>query len=282
MISSPTRALACRRSLHRLTRVVAVACLATGCAYGSPRDIGPATVDEEPLDPVGGVHLRLMTPHGPVHVLQPRGYDPATAGTLVYVHGYYTDIDSACRQQHLSVQFDNSNTNALFISPEAPGEDTEAVRWTSLRELLDTVSASGVELPRGAVVAMAHSGGFRTLANWLDSGLLDTVVLLDGLYGNEANFQAWVDDSTHEHHLVLVGFDTTNRIERFVSGRDDVGRAALPLPPQVDELKSSRLVFLRSTFGHMELVTEGHAIPSVLRLTRLPAFDPGSTDAWGF
>jgi hypothetical protein len=217
------------------------------------------------------VHLRLTTAHGPVHVFRPAGYEPATAGTVVYVHGYYTDLDGAWHDHHLAAQFENSNLNALFISPEAPGADNQAVRWESLRELLDAVAASGIEPPRGAVVALAHSGGFRTVVPWLSSGLLDTVVLLDGLYGNEVDFAAWADDP--EHRLVLVGFDTTTRIERFVTGHD-VERGALPLPDSLAELERAHLVFLTTQVGHMELVTEGRAIPDVLRLIALPSRQP--------
>jgi hypothetical protein len=252
---------------------------AGGCALLQPPprllSSAPVVDDEEPADPSEGLHLRLMTDRGPVHVFKPRGYDPATAGTLLYVHGYYTDLDGAFRTQHLGTQFGNSNVNALFISPEAPAEYTEPVKWPSLKELLEMVQESGVKLPKGAVVAMAHSGGFRTLVPWLKSGLLDTVVLLDGLYGNDDDFRAWVDDAG-QHRLVLVGSDTASRVERFVAGRGNVERAPLPVPPTCGRVGvSSRLVYLRSQVGHMELVTEGRSIPEVLRLTALPRFDPG-------
>lgn len=256
---------------------------AGGCVFFQPppKLLSRATVveeeeEEEPADPTEGMHVRLLTDRGPVHVYQPRGYDATTAGTLVYVHGYYTDLDGAFRRQHLAAQFGNSNVNALFISPEAPAEYTQAVKWPSLKELLETVQESGVKLPAGSVVAMAHSGGFRTLVPWLRSGLLSTVVLLDGLYGGEDDFGAWVDDGAKEHRLLLVGSDTASRVERFVAGRGNVERAALPLPQAIGSIgRSSRLVYLRSQVGHMELVTEGRAIPEVLRLTPLPRFDPG-------
>jgi hypothetical protein len=270
-----------RRPLRKLELLGLVVVMATGGCVSlraPPKLLSSAPVvedDQEPEDPSEGMHLRLMTDRGPVHVFEPRGYDARTAGTLVYVHGYYTDLDGAFRQQHLAAQFGNSNVNALFISPEAPLEYTEAVKWSSLQELLDLVQQSGVRLPPGSVVAMAHSGGFRTLVPWLSSGLLDTVVLLDGLYGNEDDFGAWVDDSTKAHRLLLVGADTAGRVERFVAGRGNVERSALPLPPASEGDGSSRLVYLRSQVGHMELVTEGRAIPEVLRLTPLPRFDPG-------
>jgi hypothetical protein len=270
-----------RRRLRNLGLMGLAVLMTTGGCVSlrpPPRLLSTAPVvedEEEPEDPSEGMHLRLMTDRGPVHVFAPRGYDASTAGTLVYVHGYYTDLDGAFRQQHLAAQFGNSNVNALFISPEAPSEYAEAVKWSSLQELLDLVQLSGVKLPPGSVVAMAHSGGFRTLVPWLSSGLLDTVVLLDGLYGNEEDFGAWVDDSSSEHRLLLVGADTAGRVERFVAGRGNVERSALPLPPEREADGSSRLVYLRSQIGHMELVTQGRAIPEVLRLTPLPRFDPG-------
>jgi hypothetical protein len=214
-----------------------------------------------------------MTTRGPVHVYQPANYDAATAGTLVYVHGYYTDLDTAWRQHRLTAQFGDSNVNALFISPEAPQGNAEPVRWESLRELLDAVAASGVDVPRGAVVALAHSGGFRTVVPWLDSGLLHTVVLLDALYGNEDRFGAWAAKAGHS--LVLVGAETTGRIERFVAGYEGAGQSVVPVGAVLGGQKRSHVLFLRSQVGHMELVTEGRSIPEVLRLTVLSERDRG-------
>lgn len=250
----------------RLALLVATWAFTDACAHPSGSRKPRAGASSK----ASGVHLRLLTPKGPVHVYRPRGFDPTTAGTLVYVHGYYTDLDTACRQQRLADQFQRSHLNALFISPEAPAAFGQPVRWDSLEELLEAVRASGVTMPSGAVVAMAHSGGFRTVVPWLSEGLLDTVVLLDGLYGNEPDFQAWVDGS--HHRLVLVGDDTKDRVEQFVANHPDVEEASIPLVSSTkeDSLNRSRLVFVRSQVGHMQLVTEGQAIPQVLRLTELP------------
>lgn len=222
------------------------------------------------------LHLTLRTSRGPVHVFRPAGYEPSTAGTVVYVHGYYTDLRGACRHHDLRGQFTQSRRNALFIVPEAPANHRQKVLWPSLEALLDEVRASGLELPSGKTVAVAHSGGFRTVASWLPEGRVDSVVLLDGLYGNDRDFTAWLEgDVEQQRRLLLVGFNTTPQIERFVSRFDDtVVVPAIPLRPVPDELKAARLVFLRSQFGHMELVTERRALPAVLRLTRLPPLVP--------
>ena len=42
-------------------------------------------------------HTRLRTPNGAVHVWKPAAYDPSTAGIVIYVHGYYVDVDDAWR-----------------------------------------------------------------------------------------------------------------------------------------------------------------------------------------
>src|SRR5262249_5301326 len=50
-------------------------------------------VPKEPLN--GGVHWKIKTDIGFIHVWHPKGYEPRSAATIVYVHGYYTDADTA-------------------------------------------------------------------------------------------------------------------------------------------------------------------------------------------
>ena len=42
-----------------------------------------------------GHHWRFATPHGPVHVWTPKGYNAKRAETIVYVHGFYVHVDDA-------------------------------------------------------------------------------------------------------------------------------------------------------------------------------------------
>ncbi|MBS1149338.1 MAG: hypothetical protein H6Q89_1036 [Myxococcaceae bacterium] len=247
-----------------------------GCAAGPPaRELRPAA-SPEPSDPSRereGHHQRLTTPRGPVHVWRPAGYDPATAGILVYLHGYYVDVDTAWHEHRLVSQFTLSNRNAIFIAPEVPAADEDPVGWPRLAELLEAVSALGeIPLPTGPVVALAHSGGFRTVVPWLASGRLDSVILLDGLYGNEEQFGDWLAEAgNHARSLVLAGGATTARTERFLRPIEDaLIRDAIPDRPGPNLRQAdARVLFFRSQYGHMELVTEEKAIPSLLRLTRL-------------
>ncbi|MBL8955015.1 MAG: hypothetical protein JNK82_29840 [Myxococcaceae bacterium] len=219
-----------------------------------------------------GLHEVLPTSRGPVHVYQPPGYDPKTAGVLLYVHGYYTDLAAACRHHHLTDQFDASGRNALFIVPEAPASGAEPVVWGDLPALLEAVSRHpDFTVPEGRRVALAHSGGFRTVERWLGSGLLDTVVLLDGLYGGERALDGWLKRSGHRRRrLMLVGRETSARVERFAARYADRRELdAIPSPGELGPGGDARVVVVRSDVGHMELVTQQQAIPALLALTRL-------------
>lgn len=233
--------------------------------------------DPEPLDPVeptatsSANHQRLETPRGALHLYRPAGFSSETAGTVIYVHGYYTSVDDAWTDHALARQFDASGRNALFVVPEAPRGDDEAVRWPSLEQLLAAVEREGgLEIPAGPLVVVAHSGGFRSLQGWLDSGKVDGVVLLDGLYGAESELARWLDQGgNHPGSLVLVGADTTRRIERFVQRCGDYSElASVPVTPESRE-DGERVIFLRSPYGHMQMVTEGRVIAPLLRLMRL-------------
>jgi hypothetical protein len=224
----------------------------------------------------GGTHWRLLTPNGPVHVWRPPGFDPKTAGVLVYLHGYYTDADEAFEHHRLGEQFRDSRRNALFVVPEAPVSNLDRVRFESLVGLLDTVrSQTKLRVPDGPVVVVGHSGGFRTIVSWLASPLIEQVILLDALYNNEADFAAWLrptPKSAREHRIVLVGFETAERTEQFLAS---LGGAFVreSIPEQSAQFRrrdrQARVLYIRSQYGHMELVTEGKTLPLLLRLTQL-------------
>lgn len=219
---------------------------------------------------VGSKHKVLTTDRGPVHVFTPDGYEAQTAGVLLYVHGYYTDVDEAWRAHDLAAQFSASRRNAVFIAMEAPIGDEQNVRWPNLRELLDAVQQSGVMIPQGPRVAVAHSGGYRTVTEWLEEGLLTDIVLLDGLYGSENALGRWLDEG--QRQLVLVGGHTTERIDAFTELRGGALEVNdIPGAAQAEKLKQAPLVVVRSQYGHMELVTSGEVIPRLLETTPLTA-----------
>jgi hypothetical protein len=220
-----------------------------------------------------GKYWRLATKRGPVHVWIPKGYRARRADTIVYVHGYYTDVDGAWDDHNLPFQFAASTINAMFVACEAPAGPRERVAWESLAELLATVDAAieDVRQPRRRVVAVGHSGAYRTLLNWLSDETLDTVVLLDAAYGEIESYRDWVLASP-KRRLIDVGDDTKQWTERL--------HAQLPstvilegFPPAEEDIPASvaraKILYIRSELGHFPLVTGGIALPMVLRTLRM-------------
>lgn len=230
-------------------------------------------------DAARGTHVRITTAQGPIHVWSPADYDRESAGIVVYVHGYFTDVDRAWKEHKLARQFAESGINALFIACEAPDKPDTPVAWTSVDALLDRV-AIGLEeaVPQGRVIAVGHSAAFRTLTMWVEEDRLDTIVLVDALYGDMPQFRTWLDGSP-DRRLIDVGVDT----RRWT----DALHASLPDTMRFDEFpraragklegaRSARIVYVRSRVDHMRLVTGGIALPMLLRALTLPVV-PGAS-----
>lgn len=227
-------------------------------------------------------HLRVRSPHGAVHVWSPGGYDPATAATVIYVHGYFADVDSAWSGHHLAAQFRASGLNALFVACEAPGDATQPVAWTSLGELLALVRRATGALPNGRVVALGHSGAHRTLLRWLDEPRLDTIALVDAAYGDLSTYDAWLD-ARDDRRLIDVGDVTRAATDVFHESRPETFVIDRFPPPERGTLSldalDARIVYVRSYMGHMALVTGGVAIPMVLRAVAAPLVEHARRDA---
>lgn len=227
----------------------------------------------------GGTHWRVPTDRGPVHLWKPAGYDGKTAGVLLYLHGYYTNVDEAWRLHRLADQFRASRRNALFVVPEVPAGINDPVRWGTLESLFEVVQKeSGVEVPAGPVSAMGHSGAFRTLLAWLNSPRLEQIILLDGLYNAEDMFLAWlkaeVKAPAPSHRMVVVGFETMERSLAFLANLPEaLYREYIPDVGARFQRRErlAKLLYVHSQFDHMGIVTDGRAIPVLLRLTRLRA-----------
>jgi hypothetical protein len=236
---------------------------------------------EPPMDQVsGGAHWRLQTDKGPVHVWQPRGYDAATAGTVLYVHGYYTNVDGAWVQHALAEQFAASKANALFIVPEAPNGSNEEVLWPVLADLLKEVER---QLPglqtRGPLVVAGHSGAWRTIGGWTDDQGVEVFVLLDALYGMDDKFLAWLarHPGGDRPRMTLVSKDTANRVAPFLEKVPAAKRRA-SLPETYRDLtpaeRNAPVLEISSELGHMEIVTTGTVLPVLLHRSPLGHVKP--------
>jgi hypothetical protein len=220
-----------------------------------------------------GVDVRIETEQGAIHVFRPTGYDRATAGSVVYVHGYFTHVDDAWREHKLAAQFAASRRNALFIVPEAPSGSDEASIWTSLRRLIAAaIRGAQVRKPTGPVIVIGHSGAYRSILPWLKEPIWHNLILVDALYGNERDFRAWLDRN-RANRMTLAVKGTAKWADPFVRALPYAVRARR-IPKTAAELsraqRDARVLSLRSQYGHFELITEGKTLPVLLGRSGLP------------
>ncbi|HEX7843060.1 MAG TPA: hypothetical protein VF469_36555, partial [Kofleriaceae bacterium] len=239
-------------------------------------DGGDGRLDKREDTVLGGKHFRIKTARGAVHVWVPPDYDRDTAGTVIYVHGYYTDADGAWREHDLARQFKASRQNAMFIVPDAPAGNDDDVKWPALKDLRRAVNRANIHLPDGPVVVIGHSGAFRTVMQWVDHRLVDQIILLDALYAGEAAFDEFIASGKHadDHKLIVVAASTAEESSSFAR-RYKFAVARERMPPSAGGFsrreRGAKLLYIRSQFEHLAIVTSGKVIPLLLRVTPLKA-----------
>jgi hypothetical protein len=214
-------------------------------------------------------HVRIDGPRGPIHVWIPASYRADAGATVLYVHGYFDDADTAWTGHQLAQQFALSALNAVFVVLEAPVAQKLPINYPDLGELLRLVEDhTGVMRGAALTAAVGHSGAFRTLQTWLDEPLLDQIVMIDAMYGDEDVFASWVRASPRRR-LIFVGEDTLLSTEAVAEKLPDTVTLDR-FPPTYDTwpaaARTARSVYIRAQFLHMPLVTEGIVLPSLLRL----------------
>ena len=222
----------------------------------------------------GGTHWRIKTDEGAIHVWIPAGYDRSNAGTVVYVHGYYTHADGAWRDHHLARQFRDSRQNAMFVVPDAPSGNDEEVKWPALTDLRRALTRANIRMPDGPIIVMGHSGAFRTVMKWTDHHLIEQIILLDALYGGERAFDEFVASGKYanRHKMIVVGAATATESRAFARKYPfAVVRDTMPTRAGAFSRRErlAKLLYVHSQYGHMEIVTSGKVIPTLLHLTHL-------------
>lgn len=268
-------------SHHHVIRPIAAAllALALSCALaalpGTSWAADRPTMKRTEKKVSGGTHWRIQTrKQGPIHVWIPPGYQREKAGLVVYVHGYRVTADGAWKAHKLAEQFRKSRQHAMFLVIEAPKSNEEKVVWDSLGELKKTVRRAGMRLPDGPTVAVAHSGGFRTLAHWVDNKLLAQVILLDAMYGSKDKFEEFIHSGKRakDHKMVIVAASTSEESHKFAKKfRYAAVRDRVPdsYAEFTKKEKRAKLLYIRSQYGHGPIADGGKVLPLMLRLTPL-------------
>jgi hypothetical protein len=225
----------------------------------------------EPVVEKDGVHRCYVDGRrGHVHLWIPKGFEPSSAVTVVYVHGYNLR-DDGCTNVHyldcawdahgLASQFAKSGLNALFVAVEGPVRAGRDVQWTSLDVLLRSVRRRGGIVPPTPVVAVAHSAGIYTVTRFLSDKRLRHVVSLDALYLSSSKRLAKWYRGSKGRRLTLVGAESRHArtsalgrelscaIKTDLSGPYSSARCVAAVDPDI---------------GHMDLVRDGRVLPGVL------------------
>ena len=224
---------------------------------------------------LGGTHWRINAKEGVVHVWRPRGFRRKRGGIVVYVHGYRNSADKTWANRAMAEQFRKSRQNALFIVVDAPSSPRDKVKFPALTKLFAVVQRyTRLRLPRGHIVAIGHSAAYRTIVNWLDYRYLDHVILVDALYAKGPQFYGWMETHKYKdwHKLIVISYDTLSQTKRFLSKfKHVVKRKRFPerYSQFTKSQKRGRILFIRSQYGHRQLITSKRVIPLLLRLTRL-------------
>jgi hypothetical protein len=221
---------------------------------------------------VPGTYRRVRSVHGVIRIWKPTRYEQSSAGVVIYVHGYQRSADEVWTDQHMAEQFEQSGQNALFIVPEAPRSRNDAVQWASLGELWTALETARIRVPRGPVIAIGHSGAYRSIAQWVDDPSLREIILLDAVYGDPAPFQRFLEATQDERKLLIVAAETAPASEAFA--RDfayAIRRDSLPDSYEAFTRgeRRAKLLLIRSQYSHSEMIDNGQVVPLVLRLSPL-------------
>jgi hypothetical protein len=238
------------------------------------KDDGEGRLEKKEDSVAGGKHFRIKTNAGSVHVWVPPGYNRETAGTVVYVHGYWTDADGAWKDHDLAKQFRQSKQNALFIVPDAPQSNEDNVKWPALKDLRKAIARANIKMPDGPVIVMGHSGAFRTIMQWVDHKLVEQIILLDAMYAGESAFDNFIKSGKRadQHKLIVVAAGTAQTSESFAkSYKFAVARENMPSAYSgfSKRERGAKLLYIHSQFEHYAIVTSHKVIPLLLRLTAL-------------
>ena len=224
-----------------------------------------------------------------VAIFIPKGFKPTgKINFVVYFHGWYNNIDSACSQFNLIEQFSESDKNAIFVFPEGPKNSPDSFggkleNKDGLKNLIDDVIKFLVSKNKiksrdvGNIVLAGHSGAYRVISFCLMHGGLtrniSDVILFDALYGQTKKYIHWIekfngrfvniytdDGGTKEETEKLIKFLDANKISFFLTEEKKL---------KIEELTRNRLIFIHSDLTHNKVIAERKQFYNFLKTSNL-------------
>lgn len=206
----------------------------------------------------------------------PANYRPQErVNIVVYFHGWYNNIDSACAQFSLIEQFAASGRNAIFLFPEGPKnapdshggklEDSSAFR-AFISEALNVLKRKGkIDSPvAGDITIAGHSGAYRVMARIAARGGMEEnlreIILFDGLYADMEKFIGWIDRGGERFINIFTESGGTKEESEMMM--DSLRAKKIPFlfcreeEMTPDCLDGYRLQFYYTTNGHNSVIAE--------------------------
>jgi hypothetical protein len=224
-----------------------------------------------------------------VAIFVPQHFRPGKSIDLVvYFHGWYNSIDSACAQFSLIEQFSESKRNAVFVFPEGPKDSPDSFggRMEEKDGLKNLVNDVMKELRTkklignqtiGRIVLAGHSGAYRVIAFCLMRGGLtkkiSDVILFDALYGETEKYAYWIDH--YSGRLVNIYTDsggTKGESENLMADLEGWGMKYYQVEEsavKTDDLKKHRLIFIHTDLTHNEVIAVRRQFRDYLMTSKL-------------
>lgn len=224
-----------------------------------------------------------------VMIFIPNGFRPAEkTDFVIYLHGWYNNIDSACAQFNLMEQFAQSKKNAIFIFPEGPKNAPDSFGGkledrNGLKNLISDIvgflkSKHKIKTEKvGKLLLAGHSGAYRAISFCLMHGGLtkniSDVILFDALYSQTDKFIHWItsfngrfiniytdDGGTKKETESLMGFLNKNKIRFYNDEENKVKK---------DDLINNRLIFIHSDLTHNEVIAKRNQFYNFINTSKL-------------
>ena len=224
-----------------------------------------------------------------VLIFVPKGFQPTqSTNIVVYFHGWYNNIDSACAQFKLIEQFSESNKNAIFVFPEGPKnspdsfggkiEDkdglknlvTDVLKFLKKKRITTTTKA-------GNIILAGHSGAYRAIAYSVDQGGLtkniSDVILFDALYAETEKFLKWIQN--YDGKFINIYTDnggTVEETENLMKNLDSLKISFLKTEEKEltqIQLVNNRLIFIHTDLSHNEVIEVRKQFRDYLRASKV-------------
>jgi hypothetical protein len=232
-----------------------------------------------------------------VAIFIPNGFIPGPSTDLViYFHGWYNSIDSACAQFALIEQFSESKRNAVFVFPEGPKHSPDSFGGRleandALKNLIADVLAVLQEKKIvatkkiGRIILAGHSGAFRVMAFCVNRGgvtkHITDVILFDALYAQTEKYARWIEHGNGRFiNIYTDDGGTKNESQNLMEDLDAWKIPYIALEDSAvtpEQLRKNRTVFIHSDLSHNGVIAQRRQFREFLKTSSIPMISqPGS------